>query len=196
MVEWMQEINFKLEGWFSSITIFNHYSVFRSICYFSTRYDEQVFSPDFLHSILMSLALLETVAKDFQQYCLMILQWGFQLVALHPETINKCGNMKWLSIIDKICDKYIVVFHILNELFCSLLARVFNNPWSNLKAETGFKFSSYVSDCCYVSNRGKIHFITYLLQKNEKMCFAIGMYLLIAWCIFHFYPKISWFSHL
>ena len=50
----------------------------------------------------MSLALLETVAKDFQQYCLMILQWGFQLVALHPETINKCGNMKWLTIIDKI----------------------------------------------------------------------------------------------
>ena len=32
-----------------------------------------------------------------------------------------------------------------------------------------------MSDCCYVSNRGKIHFITYLLQKNEKLYFAIGM---------------------
>ena len=42
----------------------------------------------------------------------------------------------------------------------------------NLKAETGFKFSSYVSDRCYVSNGGKIHFITHLLRKNEKMCLA------------------------
>ena len=42
----------------------------------------------------------------------------------------------------------------------------------NLKAEAGFKFSSYVSDRCYVSNGGKIHFITHLLLKNEKMCLA------------------------
>ena len=45
----------------------------------------------------------------------------------------------------------------------------------NLKAETGFKFSSYVSDRCYMSNGGKIHFIAYLLRKNEKICFAVGI---------------------